>query len=278
MDEEDNSRVPVPFSDLRNSGIEAELETFVDTGSESFESFMSTDPGRVGTDFDAAMTTSGDYGYTPHQQYRPIGRSVPTSRIAYSTRSYQPSHIKSPLQQSILPEELSSDLDSSDEGDEITDANPDGRSAEEDALVARYVATHSSGSGREHEHVYTQVRSRPTSGAQSAAPPQRQTVSPFGPYQPPPPTEVDPALVPPSAPTTTAAPPLENRLSLASRAQYTTSITPRASMEVAPPVEAERIRKLVSSINIALDWARTLTEVSSSRLVPPCGFLYKTTE
>jgi hypothetical protein len=271
MHEEDNSRVPVPFSDLRNSGIEAELETFMDTGSESFESFMSTDPGRVGTDFDAAMTTSGDYGYTPHQQYRPIGGGVPTGRITYSSRSYQPSHVKSPLQQSILPEELSSDLDSSDEEDEITDANMDDRSAEDQALIARYVATHSSGSGHEHGNVYTQVRSRPTSGAESAAPARRQTVSPFGPYQPPPPTEEDPALVPPSAPTTTAPPaPLENRVSLASRAQPTTSVTPRGSMEVAPPIETERIRKLVASINIALDWARTLTEVSSSHLVSLC--------
>ena len=260
MLEEDNSRVPVPFSDLRNSGIEAELEPFMGTTTESIEDdSLSTDPGRVATDFDAAMTTSGDYGYTPHQHYRGMGmgRSIPGSRIAYST-TYQPSHVKSPLQQSALPEELSSDLHSSDEEDEITEA----KTTEEEALIAKYVATRNSRSP-------THIRSRPTSGggggeaavASASAPPERQTVSPFGPYtpQPPPPTEEDPALVPRSV--ITPPPQLENRLSLTDRT-HNMSVTPRVSREVAPPIEAERIRKLVDSIHVALEWARTLTEVS----------------
>lgn len=259
MLEEDNSRVPVPFSDLRNSGIEAELEPFMETTSESIDDSLSTDPGRVATDFDAAMTTSGDYGYTPHQHYRGMGRSIPGSRIAYSTaRSYQPSHVKSPLQQSALAEELSSDLNSSDEEgeeDEITEA----QTAEEEALIAKYVATRNSRSP-------TQMRSRPTSGgeavvASASAPPERQTVSPFGPYspQPPPPTEEDPALVPRSI--ITPPPHPGNRLSLTDRT-HNMSVTPRVSREVAPPIEAERIKKLVESIHVALEWARTLTEVS----------------
>lgn len=276
MLEEDNSRVPVPFSDLRNSGIQAELESFMEAGSEvtdDYGSSMSTDPGRVATDFDAAMTTSGDYGYTPRQQNRPFG-------IAYSSnagaRSYQPSHVKSPLQQSILPEEFSSDLGSSDEEDEITEANID------EALVAKYIASRrtSAVTGSAHSPPQTQIRSRPTSGVGEreavTVPSERRAVSPLGPYKPPPPTEVDPALVPPSVPTTIAPPPLENRLSLAS--QHNMSITPRASREVAPPIEAERIKKLVASINIALDWARTLTEVSLSHLLSPCTLLCTMTE
>ncbi|KAF8317610.1 hypothetical protein DL93DRAFT_2165473 [Clavulina sp. PMI_390] len=242
MDDE-HSRFPIPYSDLRKSGIEAELEPFLDTASESTGSYLSTDPGRVGTDFDAQMTTSGDYGFTPHQGYKTFGRSVPGSRAGRSTRSYPHSYIKSPLQNATVPEELSSDLDEEEDEDDISDTEL-GPIEEQTPDTARYLNTPP-----------LVDAPPPPEGAPAAV---RQTVSPFGPYHSPTASEKT-ASVKPRSQASTVVPPVENRLSLTEQVQET-SMTPRASMEVAPPIEAERTRKLVAAINVALDWARTLTE------------------
>lgn len=251
MFEEDNSRFPIPYSDMRRSRIEAELEPFLDTSSESTGSFLSTDPGRVGTDFDAQMTTSGDYGFTPQQGYRAMGRSVPGSRAARSTRSYQQSYVKSPLQHATLAEELSSDLDEDDEEDEddISDVDLDPTEMQTPE-TARYLNSPP-----------RVVKPPPTEEeVPSPAPaPARQTVSPFGPYRSATSAGRQSAVIPKSAPST-VVPPSEHRLSVAEVA-HDTDLTPRVSMEVAPPIDADRIRKLVDAINLALDWARTLTEV-----------------
>lgn len=245
MFEEDNSRFPIPYSDMRSSRIEAELEPFLDTSSESTGSFLSTDPGRVGTDFDAQMTTSGDYGFTPQQGYRTMGRSVPGSRAARSTRSYQQSYVKSPLQHATLAEELSSDLDEDEDEDDISDVDLDATEMHTPE-TARYLNT-------------PPPVVKPPPPTEGVAAPTRQTVSPFGPYHSPTSAGRQSAVIPQSAPST-VVPPTEHRLSVAEVA-HDTDLTPRVSMEVAPPIDADRIRKLVDAINLALDWARTLTEV-----------------
>lgn len=266
---EDTSFVPVPMADLTRSRVQAHLESYFDNSSESTGDFLSTDPGRVDTDFDAAMTTTGDYGYgyTP-QHSNGNWRSFPPSRGGRSTtgRSYQPTYIKSPLNEAVGADDYLSDLD-----DEDYDLDDIREEAGHDESTVRY------GGVLDHDlDTITVTETETATQAFTQAPtqtPRRQTVSPFGPYEPSHATEQDPVLVPISPMTTTAPPPQEKRLSKRSGSKVSgsekhrreTSVTPRVSMEVAPPIEAERIEKLVSTINSCIDWARALTEVCYHR-------------